>query len=85
MVFQSNSLLLIADVLIEAHRYELEEQIKPLINDLRSTIPKHLRHYEMYYQKLIAATITRSGMGPTNEFPIIKQTEGVYKSKSKHS
>ncbi len=67
----------LTDELLDAHRFELEEEINPLLHDLKATIPKHQRHYEIYYQKLIAATIIRAGMGPHNEYTIVKQTEGL--------
>lgn len=46
------------------------------MDDIKTEIPKNLRLHEMWYAKLIGATIIEADMGPGSEPSVVKETEG---------
>jgi len=44
---------------------------------MKTGIPKHVRHYDLWYAKLIGATIIEADMGPATESSVVRETEGI--------
>ncbi len=69
------------DEVIEADRKEDTEKVNKLIGELRKSVPKHIRHYDFYYSKLMGATIYFANMGPDTEISVVNETEGAWVEK----
>lgn len=64
---------------IDAHREDQDAKIRSLLDDLKGGIPNNLQHYDIWYAKLIGATIIEADMGPANHGSVVRETEGIPK------
>jgi hypothetical protein len=48
-----------------------------LLDDIKSGIPNNLKHYDIWYAKLIGATIIEADMGSATSSAVIRETEGI--------
>lgn len=71
-------MFLCLDLVIEAERKEDTEKVRKLIGELKKSVPRHIRHYDFYYSKLMGATIYYANMGPDTEISVVNETEGEY-------
>ncbi|XP_021957046.1 cilia- and flagella-associated protein 206 isoform X2 [Folsomia candida] len=65
---------------VYAHREDQENKISSLMNDMKTGIPNNLRQHDIWYAKLIGATIIEANMGSAMESSVVRETEAALMS-----